>query len=133
MTTINLFQKHNYINLTTFRKSGASVPTPVWFVTLNDKIFSFTGSMTGKAKRIRANGQAQIAPSDPRGKPLEGFIPARAQIMQDETIGKQLNALYLKKYGVLYRMLKWTTPFRGKSFGQPVFIEFTFEAQSVNG
>jgi hypothetical protein len=64
MDTAQSFTSHNYINLTTFRKIGQEVPTPVWFAEMDGKLYVFTGAQTGKAKRIRANGRARVAPSD---------------------------------------------------------------------
>ncbi len=44
-----------YISLITFRKSGVAVPTPVWFVELNRKLYVITRNDSGKYKRIRNN------------------------------------------------------------------------------
>jgi PPOX class probable F420-dependent enzyme len=58
-----LFEGKRYINLTTFRKSGIAVPTPVWFVVHEGRLYVFTAAQSGKAKRLRANGRALVAPS----------------------------------------------------------------------
>jgi uncharacterized protein len=57
-----------YICLTTFRKSGVPVPTPVWFGEANDKVYVMTRSDSGKYKRISNNARVQIAPCTIRGK-----------------------------------------------------------------
>jgi len=46
-----------YISLTTFRKNGTPVATPVWFGEDGDKLYVMTRSDLGKAKRIRNNPQ----------------------------------------------------------------------------
>ena len=57
-----------YISLTTFRKSGEGVATPVWFGEEDDKLYVMTRSQMGKTKRIRNNTQVKIAPCTIRGK-----------------------------------------------------------------
>lgn len=39
-----------HIVLTTFRKNGEAVGTPVWFAERDGKLVVFTGANTGKAK-----------------------------------------------------------------------------------
>ncbi len=46
---------HNYMSLTTFRKSGNPVVTPVWFVEEEGKICVWTQLHSGKMKRLRNN------------------------------------------------------------------------------
>lgn len=123
MTT---FHDHKYINLTTFRKSGEAVPTPVWFVEMDGKLYVFTGEKTGKAKRIRANGRASVAPCDARGNPLGDFIPMRARIVQDEAIIRRADALYKRRYGFQRVLLGWFNRLRGRQ-AFPVLIELSPE------
>lgn len=54
--------RSQYINLTTFRRNGQAVATPVWFVALNGRLYISTNVNSGKAKRIRANGKASWHP-----------------------------------------------------------------------
>lgn len=61
-------QRQNYISLSTFRKSGDAVSTPVWFGEQDDKLYVMTRSDSGKYKRIRNNPQVRIAPCTIRGK-----------------------------------------------------------------
>jgi PPOX class probable F420-dependent enzyme len=41
--------------LTTFRKNGEAVPTPVWFAESDGKLYIYTANSSGKVKRIRNN------------------------------------------------------------------------------
>jgi uncharacterized protein len=76
--------EQKYISLTTFRKSGAAVPTPVWFGEENDKLYVMTRSDSGKFKRIRNNPRVQIAPCTIRGKVTGPQYEARARILPAE-------------------------------------------------
>ena len=49
-----------YINLTTFRKSGVAVATPVWFAEHAGTLYVETTASTGKVKRIRHTSRATI-------------------------------------------------------------------------
>jgi PPOX class probable F420-dependent enzyme len=57
-----------YISLATFRKNGAAVYTPIWFVEDNSKLYFMTNSKLGKCKRIHNNPNVKIAPCTIRGK-----------------------------------------------------------------
>jgi len=73
-----------YISLTTFRKSGAGVPTPVWFGEEGGKLYVMTRSDMGKTKRIRNNPQVKVAPCTMRGKVTGSALSAQARILPPE-------------------------------------------------
>ncbi len=65
-----------YMALTTFRKSGEAVTSPVWVVPLDDgRIGFWTSSTSGKVKRLRHTARVVVQPSNGRGKPLDGSSP----------------------------------------------------------
>ena len=70
-----------YISLTTFRKTGTPVATPVWFGEESDKLYVMTASRLGKYKRIRNNPQVRVAPCDIRGRVTGGEFRAVARIL----------------------------------------------------
>ena len=58
-----------YVLLTTFRKNGDGVATPVWIVSLPDGTAGFTTEVdSGKVKRIRNNPSVTLQPCNLRGK-----------------------------------------------------------------
>jgi len=71
----------NYISLTTFRKSGVGVATPVWFGEGDGKLYVMTRSDMGKTKRIRNNSKVRVAPCTIRGKVTGPEFPATARIL----------------------------------------------------
>jgi len=77
-------QGQKYISLSTFRKSGVAVRTPVWFGELDDKLYVKTRSDSGKYKRIRNNSQVRIAPCTVRGKITGPEFAAAARILPPE-------------------------------------------------
>jgi uncharacterized protein len=77
-------QGQKYISLSTFRKSGTAVATPVWFGEQEDKLYVKTRSDSGKYKRIRNNPQVRIAPCTIRGKITGPDFAAVARILPPE-------------------------------------------------
>ena len=88
-----------YVSLTTFRKDGTPVATPVWVVEQDGLLFVWTGARTGKARRIRADPHVEITACDYRGR-IEGSASrsAIARIVpRDDLPG--VWALMRAKYG----------------------------------
>lgn len=62
--------------LTTFRRDGTPVATPVWLVPLDNGEFGFwTSSGSGKAKRLAHTNRVTVQPSDGRGRVKPGSAP----------------------------------------------------------
>jgi PPOX class probable F420-dependent enzyme len=73
-----------YISLTTVRKNGTKVATPVWFGEDSDKLYVMTRSTMGKVKRIRNNPLVEVAPCTVRGKVTGDKLFAHARILPPE-------------------------------------------------
>lgn len=73
-----------YISLTTVRKNGEKVATPVWFGEDGDKLYVMTRSSMGKVKRIRNNPLVEVAPCTIRGKVTGDKLFAHARILLPE-------------------------------------------------
>jgi PPOX class probable F420-dependent enzyme len=70
-----------YISLTTVRKNGAKIATPVWFGEDGDRLYVMTRSTMGKVKRIRNNPLVEVAPCTIRGKVTGAKFFAHARIL----------------------------------------------------
>ena len=66
-TLLEQFNGQQYINVETFRKSGAGVKTPVWFVQDGDVFYVRTVKNSGKMKRLKNFERVNVAPCDSRG------------------------------------------------------------------
>lgn len=62
------FVTQKTVVLTSFRKNGVGVPTPVNIAVDGDRAFAKTWKTSGKYKRIRNNPHVTIAPSTFKGK-----------------------------------------------------------------
>src|SRR5262245_47534577 len=73
--------KHKYCQLVTFRRSGAPVPTPVWFAVAGHRLYVKTETPSGKVRRIRADGRVAVAPCTLRGRTRGPAVAGRARIL----------------------------------------------------
>jgi len=112
-TDIHQFDNSKYINLETYKKSGKSVTTPVWFVMENEDIFVVTRSGTGKVKRLRNNSNVRIVPCDFRGTPKGERVNGIARFMDSMESTRIIN-LRNKKYGIQAKLASLFTMGKGK-------------------
>ncbi|MEY9965233.1 PPOX class probable F420-dependent enzyme [Streptacidiphilus sp. MAP12-16] len=92
-----------YLLVTTYRKDGRTVPTPVWVVRDGDTLGVWTVADSGKVKRIRNRGDVLLAPCDVRGNRKGDDIPGFAEIL-DAAATERYRALLKRKYGLLGRL-----------------------------
>jgi uncharacterized protein len=98
---LGAFEHEKYLNLETYRRSGAGVRTPVWFAAAPSdgtgaKIYVYTTADAGKTKRIRRSGVARIAPCDARGRVTGGWIDVHATIVGDDEFATGMRLLNRK-------------------------------------
>jgi PPOX class probable F420-dependent enzyme len=83
-----------FIALTTYRRTGQPVSTPVLFVVDGDRLLVRTAHDAGKLKRIRHTSAVEIAPSDSRGRPDGPSLPGQAVILERDAVGPMLARLH---------------------------------------
>ena len=101
-TNLDTLKGHRYMNLTTFRRGGEGVSTPVWFALVEGRAYVFTALDSGKVKRIRNNPRVELAPSDARGRAKGPNIPAEARLLEPSEEAAADRALR-EKYTWQYR------------------------------
>jgi uncharacterized protein len=98
---------HRYLSLTTFRKTGKAVPTPVWFAGDDMRIFVWTNAGSGKVKRLRNNRNVSLAPCTYNGRVLGPEIDACAEILQETAQEEEVAEKTLRvKYGWQWRLAR---------------------------
>jgi uncharacterized protein len=102
-------QGQKYISLTTFRKSGVGVATPVWFGEEDGKLYVMTRSDMGKTKRIRNNPQVRVAPCTMRGTVTGAEIAATARILPPDEHARARHAINRKYWATRIPFLWWRT------------------------
>ncbi len=92
-------QGKSFISLTTFRKMGVAVPTPVWFGEKDGKLYVMTRSDMGKTKRIRNNPKVRVAPCGMLGKVTGPQFEAIARILPPEEHRSARQSINRKYFG----------------------------------
>lgn len=116
-------EDHSYLSLTTYRKSGERVSTPVWFARAGDALYVFTDVESGKVKRIRNDPRVSLAPCDMRGRVRGGSIEAAARALDEHEFALADRA-FAGKYGWRYRGARTYLRFRGKD-PRSAFLEIS--------
>ncbi|HEY4611322.1 MAG TPA: PPOX class F420-dependent oxidoreductase, partial [Ilumatobacteraceae bacterium] len=89
-----------YVLLTTFRRNGQAVATPVWIVGLPDGAAGFSTEIdSGKVKRIRNNPSVSLQACGMRGnvRPGSPVVKATAEVLEGSAahqVGTAINRKY---------------------------------------
>ena len=102
MYTLSDLAARRYISLTTFKRDGTPVSTPVWVVSDDgERLLVWSAAATWKVRRIRRNPHVLVAASNFRGKESGQQFPASARLVSDPGIDRLLR----RKYGWQKRAL----------------------------
>jgi uncharacterized protein len=106
MLVVMSLENENYVLLTTFRRDGRAVSTPVWLVPMADGEFGFsTGNESGKAKRLRHTSRVTLQGCDRSGGDAHGPVyDAQARLVTGAAL-VQVRAAIKAKYGVMATVL----------------------------
>ncbi|WP_019066286.1 PPOX class F420-dependent oxidoreductase [Streptomyces hokutonensis] len=98
--------KGKHVRLTTFRRDGRPVATPVGGLVHDGTLYALTPPDTGKVKRIRHTPQVTVAPCDMRGTvPAEApTVPATARLL-DAAETARVQELMKQRF-LMYRVVR---------------------------
>lgn len=105
-----------HLSLTTFRRDGTPVATPVWVVRDGDHLLVLTGAGTGTARRLAHTGRVTLTPCDFRGRPRRAPFdavdpvagtrvasPVEATAVVRAGRDDRVRILLAAKYGLVFR------------------------------
>ena len=89
-----------YVSLTTFRKSGEPVATPVWIAPLEDQLVVISMADAWKVKRLARDPRATLQACDVRGriKPGTPTYDATGRVALDQPEVDRVKAAMNRKY-----------------------------------
>ncbi len=123
MATLQEMADGKYVSLTTFKKDGTPVATPLWGVREGDRLLVWTTTDSWKVKRIKRNPAVTVAPCSARGKIEGAAVDGVASILDEEGTEKAREAI-AKKYGVLgWLTVTGSSLRRGKSGTVGIAVE----------
>lgn len=96
-----------FVLLTTYRKSGVAVATPVWVVRDGDALLVSTPRDSGKLKRLRNNPRVELVPCGRFGKVKRGAVPVNGvvEIQDDAASVARVSELLRAKMPTEYRLV----------------------------
>ncbi len=104
MYTLSELRSERYISLTTFKRDGTPVSTPVWVVSDDgNRLLVWSAARTWKVRRIRRDPRALVAAASFRGKERGDRVAVAARVIDDPGIDRLLR----EKYG----WQKWALDF----------------------
>jgi uncharacterized protein len=103
--------------LTTYRRDGTPVASPVWFVTDHGEVRLWTDSAAGKVKRLRNNPRCTIAPCTFTGRVTGEARTGAARILPSSEEAR-VQTLLRAKYPIQKRALDAYSRLRRR--GRPV-------------
>jgi|SRR5215212_5465025 len=98
------FVRQTYVLLTTYRRDGTPVGTPVHIAVDGEHAFVRTWDTAWRIKRIRNNPEVEVTPSTARGKPTGPATHARARVLEGDESAYAGRAL-ARKYPILHGFL----------------------------
>jgi uncharacterized protein len=119
-----------YLSLTTFRRSGASVATPVWFALRDGPVaYVTTEADSGKVKRLRHDPACTVAPCDLRGRVRGPEVRAVARFLDGQDAEVARDAL-ASTYGWQWRLVGLTAAI-GRVLGRHRSVRVELEVRPV--
>ncbi|MEV0246957.1 PPOX class F420-dependent oxidoreductase [Nocardia sp. NPDC050712] len=95
--TLGAVGKADYVLLTTFRKDGSPVATPLWAAAAEGKLYVWTVTDSWKVKRLRRNPAVTVQPCDVKGKPRGEVVQGTGRVL-DADGSDMVRKLIKKKY-----------------------------------
>ena len=108
--------KEKYVNLSTQKKDGSLVNTPVWFAQDGEKkhFYIFSAGEAGKVKRIRNFSSVKVAICDFKGNLRGEWISAQAELIDEEDSKVRAYRQLHKKYGLTIIVFDFFSKLFGK-------------------
>jgi len=103
-SSLELLHGAKTVLLTTYKRDGTAVRTPVSIAFDGERAFFRTWHKAWKAKRLANNSRVEVAPCTFRGKPAGPAIRARATLLQGDNARRAAEAL-AKRHPVLQGIL----------------------------
>ena len=97
---LDLVGRQTYVSLTTYRRTGEGVATPVWIARDGDELVVVSVDGVGKTKRLARNADVALRPCDIRGSvaPDAPTWTGTARVVRDEAGVAAVRRVIAAKY-----------------------------------
>ena len=94
-----------YLSVTSFKRDGTAVATPLWSVSDGKRLYAFTDLHSWKVRRIRRNPHVLVASCRVNGKLRMEPVSARAEVLTADAELERVQRLLLNRYRISYRVV----------------------------
>ena len=94
-----------YLSVTSFKRDGTGIATPVWSVSDGTRLFALTDLHSAKVRRIRRNPHVLVASCRVNGKLGSEAVPARAEVLTATADLERVQQLLNERYKISYRLV----------------------------
>ena len=106
--TLQDFARSEYVSLTTYRKDGTPVATPVWAAAEGGVLYVWTRSDSWKVKRLRHDDRVLVTVCDVRGRIAEGAPSAEGTARLLDGAGTaSVRKVLARKYTWKFWLVDW--------------------------
>ncbi len=116
--------RHRFVSLTTFRRSGQPVATPVWIAPDGDALVVTTPADSGKVKRLRHDPRVELRPCTRSGTVALG-APTTTAVARVVPTDPRSTAALEEKYRLQYRLIALLEKVVWRSRGERVILRIT--------
>ena len=107
-----------YVSLTTFRRTGKPVATPVWAAPDGDALIVWTRADSGKVKRLRHTSRVTVAPCDVRGRVEGSPVDGVSEFVDQADWPQAIDALR-RTYGLRFTLGQHSARLWHRLMGRP--------------
>ena len=121
-----------YLSITSYKRDGTAVKTPVWFVEEGGRLLVQTDMTSGKVKRIRSHPSVEVALCTASGRLRSAAHAARVDVLEGQQELERIEVLIRHQYrrDMPFVMAGWWLKKRfhlGRQRGAMVGLEITPE------
>jgi len=112
-----------YLSLTSFKRDGTGVATPLWFVTDGRRLFALTDLHSAKVRRIRHDPHVLVARCRGDGKLQGEPLAARVEVLTAVPELERVQKLLLARYKLTYRVVMLAYKIGRRLRGRPTVAD----------
>ena len=94
-----------YLSVTSFKRDGTGVATPVWFVSDGGRLLALTDLHSAKVRRMRHKPHVLVASCRVDGKLRSEPVPARVEVLTTTSALDHVQRLLIERYKISYRLI----------------------------
>ena len=112
-----------FLSVTSFKRDGTGVATPVWFVSDGRRLYALTDLHSAKVRRMRREPRVLVAPCRAGGGLRGEPVPARAEVLTSTGELEHVRKLLLERYRISYRVVMLAYRLGRRRRGRPAVAD----------